>query len=145
MKVEILHQTSQKATATYDVPDLSIPDFQEWGDLIELEGIPLSCLKNRVSKLVDSKDPEAQQPRPNPEAVDFYLPDPIKNRMLSRIAKSETDAEESSELFLDKLNEVTEQVSMPMLKASTVLSAVVTEILQNHSPHSDYEVRISDG
>lgn len=145
MKVEILHRTSQEAIATYDVPDLSILDFQEWEDLTELKGIPLSCLKSRVSKLVASKDSEVQQPRPNPEAVDFYLPDPIKNRMLSRIANSETDGAESPELFLDKLNEVTEQASMPMLKTSTVLSAVVTEILQNHSPHSDYEVRISDG
>lgn len=135
MKVEILHHTSQEAIATYDVPDLSILDFQEWQDFSERVVIPLNCLKERVAEL-DSIDPETGEPVSGPKTVDFYLPDPLKDRVIFQLTNLKTGTEESPD---------TESVSTSVLKSSTVLSAVVTEILQNHSPHSDYEVRISDG
>lgn len=135
MKVEILHCTSQEAIATYDVPYLSILDFQEWQDFSEPVVIPLSCLKDRVAEL-DSIDPETGEPVSGPKTVDFYLPDPLKDRVIFQLTNLKTDTEESPD---------TESVSTSVLKSSTILSAVVTEILQNHSPHSDYEVRISDG
>ena len=135
MKVEIFHRTSQEVIEPYDVPDLSILDFQEWQDFSEPVVIPLSCLKKHVEEL-DSIDPETSEPVSGPKTVDFYLPDPLKDLVISQLTNSETDTEESPD---------TESVSTSVLKSSTILSAVVTEILQNHSPHSDYEVRISDG
>ena len=135
MKVEILHRTSQEAIATYGVPDLSILDFQEWQDFSEPVVIPLNCLKERVAEL-DSIDPETGEPVSGPKTVDFYLPDPLKDRVIFQLTNLKTDTEESPD---------TESVSTSVLKSSTILSAVVTEILQNHSPHSDYEARISDG
>ncbi len=135
MKVEIFHRTSQEVIEPYDVPDLSILDFQEWQDFSEPVVIPLSCLKKHVEEL-DSIDPETSEPVSGPKTVDFYLPDPLKDRVISQLTNLETDTEESPD---------TESVSTSVLKSSTILSAVVTEILQNHSPHSDYEVRISDG
>ena len=135
MKVEILHRTSQEEIKPYDVPDLSILDFQEWQDFSEPVVIPLSCLKEHVAEL-DSIDPETSEPVSGLKTVDFYLPDPLKDLVISQLTNSETDTEESPDM---------ERVSTSVLKSSTILSAVVTEILQNHSPHSDYEVRISDG
>ena len=120
---------------TYDVPDFSILNFQEWKGLSESEVIPLNCLESRVAKL-DSIDPETRKPVSDPKTVDFYLPDPLKNRVISQFTNHETDTEESPD---------PESVSTSELKARTVLSAVVTEILQNHSPHSDYKVRFYDG
>ena len=135
MKVEIIHCATQKSVVTYDVRDLSILEFQEWKNLSEPEVIPLNCLKSRVGEL-DAMDPETGEPVSIPKGVDFYLPDPLKNRVISQITNHETDTDEPPD---------PESVSTLVLKASTVLSAVVTEILQNHSPHSDYKVRISDG
>lgn len=79
------------------------------------------------------------------EAVDFYLPDPLKDSMLSLFAKLQAEAKETASQFADRPKEVSEQILRPALKLSTILSAVATEILQNHQPHSDYKVRISDG
>ena len=135
MKVEITRCATQESVVTYDVPDLSILDFQEWKNLSEPEVIPLNCLKSRVAEL-DAMDPETREPVSGPKTVDFYLPDPLKNRVNSQLTNHETDTEESPD---------PESVSTSELKASTVLSAVVTEILQNHSPHSDYKVRFFDG
>ncbi len=134
MKVEVIDRSTEESIVTYSVPDLSILDFQGWKDENEPIGIPLNKLKDTVDKL-DSKDPETGEPVSYPREVDFYLPDPLKNGVFSRLAKStDTDMEGESE-----------QVSMSVLKSSTILSAVVTEILQNHLPPSDYKVRVSDG
>lgn len=137
MKVEIIRCATQESVVTYDVSDLSILDFQEWKNLSEPEVIPLNCLKSRVAEL-DARDPETMEPVSGPKTVDFYLPDPLKNRVNSQLTNHETDTEESPD---------PESVSASdsELKASTVLSAVVTEILQNHIPHSDYKVRFYDG
>ena len=134
MKVEVIDRSTEESIVTYSVPDLSILDFQGWKDENEPIGIPLNKLKDTVDKL-DSKDPETGEPISYPKKVDFYLPDPLKNRVFSRLAKS-TDPDMEGE---------SEQVSMSVLKSSTILSAVVTEILQNHLPPSDYKVRVSDG
>ena len=133
MKLEVIKCSTQKSIVTYFVPRLSMLDFQEWKDKSEPIGIPLNKLKDTVDNL-DSKDPETGEPVSDPREVDFYLPDLLKNRVISRFAKSQTDTEE----------EVTEKISIS-LRSSVILSAVVVEILQNHFPPSDYDVRISDG
>ena len=128
MKLEIIRDhAKQKVIKTYSVPDFSMLDFQEWKAVSEIV-INLHQLPDATSNL-DSNDPETNEPVSNPREVDFYLPDPIKNRAIFQFSEPRTSPEESSE---------------PMLKSSTILSAVVTEILQNHHPHSDYKVRISD-
>ena len=64
--------------------------------------------------------------------------------ILNQFAKSQIDSEESPDQSADRLNEVIDRASMPELQSRTILIAVVTEILQNHYPHSDYKVKISD-
>lgn len=138
--IEVINSEKQKTIETYSVSNLFMFDFQEWQVLNEV-AIDLNQLSAATANL-DSKDPETNEPISNPREVDFYLPNPIKNRMLAQLVKSETNTEGSE---VQTLDEITGQVSMPELKSSTILSAVVTEILQNHQPHSDYKVRISDG
>ena len=129
MKLEIIRDhAKQQAIKTYSVPDFSMLDFQEWKAVSEIV-IDLNQLPDATANL-NSNDPETNEPVSNPREVDFYLPDPIKNRAISQFVESGTGIEDPSE---------------PVIKSSTVLSAVVTEILQNHHPHSDYKVRISDG
>ena len=139
MKVEVIKCSTQKSIVTYSVPDFYRTDFQEWKDESEPVLIPLSELKDTVDNL-DSKDPETQEPVSNPKEVDFYLPDPVKNRVLDQLAKSQTAIDGDAERL-----EITDRISTPVLKSSTILSAVVEEILQNHRPPSDYKVRFSDG
>ena len=138
MKIEVINPSTLEVVETYSVPYLSMFDFQQWKDESEIL-IHLNCFLNKVENL-DSNDPETNEPISDPREVDFYLPDPIKNQAISQFAKSKMDIGESSDQNID---EVIEQVSMSRLKSSTILFAVVTEILQNH-PHSDYKVRISD-
>ena len=129
MQLEIIRDCKkQKIIKTYSVPDLVMLDFQEWQEENEVV-INLNHLLQTIAKL-NSEDSETNEPISNLGKVDFYLPDPIKNRAISQFAESRTGTEDPSE---------------PTLKSSTVLSAVVTEILQNHHPHFDYKVRISDG
>ena len=143
MKVEVISRSTQETIKIYPVPDLSVFDFQEWKELSEIV-THLDCLLDTVENL-DSKDSVTQEPVSRSPEVDFYLPDPLKDRALCQFAKSQIASEEPPEQFDDRLNEITERVSAPVLKSSTILVAVVTEILQNHHPHSDYKVRISDG
>ena len=138
MKVEVIKISTEKSV-TYSVPNFSMLDFQEWKDESEPVLIPLNELKDTVDNL-DAKDPETQEPVSNPQEVDFYLPDPVKNRVIAQLAKSQTDLDREAERL-----EITERISTPVLKSSTILSAVVEEILQNHRSPSDYKVRISDG
>ena len=143
MKVEVINLSTREIIETYSVPNLSMFDFQEWNGKSE-DIIHLDCLSDAVKNL-DSKDDVTQEPLLTSTEVDLYLPDPLKDQALRRFAKSQIAQEESSEQFADKLDQVTEQVSEPELKSSIILSAVVKEIVQNHHPNSDYEVRISDG
>ena len=142
MKVEVINRSTKTTIETYSVTDFSMFDFQEWKNLREVV-IHLNRLSDAVTKL-DSKDPETQEPVSYPKEVDVYLPDPLRNRVFSRLARSQVNMDELSNQFSDTLEKVTESVSTPELKSSTVFSAVVTEILQNHEPHTDYEVRISE-
>ena len=128
MKIEIINPPRQDPIKTYFVQDLSMFDFQEWKDLSEIV-IGLNQFLSTIASL-DSKDSETNEPIANSQEVDFYLPDPIKNRAISQFMESGAGTEEPSE---------------PVLKSSTILFAVVSEILQNHHPHSDYKVKISDG
>lgn len=137
--IEVINSEKQEIIETYSVSNLPMFDFQEWQVLNEVV-IDLDQLSAATAKL-DSKDPETKDPTSNLQEVDFYLPDPIKNRVLAQLVKSETNAEGSE---VQTLDETTERVSILKLKSSTILSAVVKEILQNHHPHSDYKVRISD-
>ena len=143
MKVEVINRSTKDPIEIYSVRDLSMLDFQEWKESSEIM-IHLDCLLDTVKNL-DSRDAETQEPISNPTEVDFYLPDSLIENILHRLAKSQTDTEESPDQFEDRLNEVKEWFFTPELKSSTMLFAVVTAILQNHHPHSDYEVRISDG
>ena len=141
MKLEVIKDCrTPEIIKTYSVPDLAMLDFQEWQTPSEVV-INLNHLSNVIANL-DSKDSETNEPISNPRKVKFYLPDPIKNQVLSEFAESRIGSEEP----LDEIpNESTDWDYMAVLKSSTILSAVVTEILQNHHPHSDYKVRISDG
>ena len=146
MKLEVINCTTQKTIKIYiiaDLPMLAFFNFEEWKD----DGavvIGLSNLSNIVANL-NPEDSDIQDPEPSGEAVDFYLPDPLKSSALSRFVKSQMEIEEIPSQFADRLREINEQISRPALRLSTISSAVVTEILQNHHPHSDYKVKISDG
>ena len=143
MKVEVIKHPTEELVETYSVQDLSMLDFQEWKESSEVV-IHLDCLLETVENL-DSRDTETEEPISRPTEVDFYLPDPIKNQAISQFAKSQTNPEAPTDEFSDRYDEVVKQVSAPELKSRTILSAVVKEISQNHHPHSDYKVRISDG
>ena len=131
MKLEIIRdQAKQKVIKTYSVPDFSMLDFQEWKAVSENEVVINLSQLSIITANLDSKDSETKEPTSNSRKVDFYLPDPIRNRAISQFTELRTGTEVTSEL---------------VLKSSTILSAVVIEILQNHHPHSDYKVRISDG
>ena len=132
MKLEVFERSTQKSIATYSAP-VEMFDFQEWKDSRQ-EVVPLSELSKVVADL-NSTDPETGKPVSNPMPVDLYLPDPLKDKVISGLKKNQTNMEETS---------ITKQVLTP-LKSIVILSAVVVEILQNHRPHEAYEVRISDG
>ena len=127
MKLEVKNCTTEKIIKVYSVPDLAMLDFQEWRGKNE-DVIKLNHLSHTIANL-NSTDSEINEPISKLWEVDFYLPNPIKNRAISQFVESGTGTEKPSE---------------PELKSSAILSAVVTEILQNHHPHSDYKVRISD-
>ena len=146
MKLEIIDPLKPEPIKIYAVPDLSMFaffDFEEWKNTGEIV-VDLNSLSNLVADL-DPGNAEIQVPEPSREAVDFYIPDPLKNSVLSQFARLQTEKEKPSNQFADRLNEVTEEVLRPALRPSTILTAVVTEILQNHHQRSDYKVRISDG
>ena len=143
MKVEVINCKTKKIIETYSVSGFSMLDFQQWKAVSKVE-IDLNQLSYTTSNL-DSNDPETNEPVSNPREVDFYLPNPIKNRAVSQFAKLKTDQEESINQFVDGHDEVIEQDFSVELKSRVILDAVVTEILRNHHPHSDYKVRISDG
>ena len=146
MKLEIINPLSQESIKTYSVQDLSMFaffDFEEWKNKGEIV-INLDSLSDFVANL-DPEDSETQVPEPSRKAVDFYIPDPLKNSALSQLTKLQTEEDKSSNQFANRLKEVTEEVLRPALRPSTILAAVVTEILQNHHQRSDYKVRISDG
>ena len=142
MKLEIIERSKQKAVETHFMPSLYMSSFQEWKGKDEVT-INLDCLSHVVEN-INSKDPETKDPVSNPEEVVFNLPTHITNNVLDKLAKSQMASEESPDQFEEQLKKVTDKVSMPELKSITILSSIVTEILQNRCSHSEYEVRISD-
>lgn len=143
MKIDVINPTTEELIETYSIRDFSILDFHQWKNESEIV-IRLSCLLDELRDL-DSIDPETNEPISNQRRVDFYLSNPIIDQVFSQFEKLTTNnvQEESNTQYSDSNGEVIERISTPKLKSSTVLSAVVTEILQNHS-QPDYEVRISD-
>lgn len=134
MKLEIIKCSTCEKIETYSVQYFSMLDFQEWKEQNEREvTINLACLSDTATNL-NSEDPETLEPVSDSREVDFYLPTPLIEKVFDQLKKSQENTEE-----------VSEQVSTSKLKSSKILSAIVTEILQNHHPHSEYEVRISDG
>lgn len=142
MKLEVINPSTEKTIKTYSVPDLSMLDFEEWRYESEIV-IQFDCLYDTVSNL-NSSDIETNEPNYVASQVEFYLPDPIKNSVISQLANSQMDMQESAYQSTQILKELTERVSSLELKSSTVLSAVTTEILQNHHERSDYRLRITD-
>ena len=142
MKLEIIECSTGGTIETYSLLEFYMSDLQGWKEQNEVT-IDLGCLSDTVAKL-DSVDPEILEPVSYPKEVDFYLSDPIKDRAISQFAESQTDRGESTDQSVDS-DKISEQAYTPELKSSTILSAIVTEILQNHHPYSEYEVRISDG
>ena len=131
MKLEVIKSSENATVETYLVADIYTSNFSDWEE--SSQTIALNELARIVTNL-DAGDSEMNvAPR-----VDFYLPDPLKDRMLSQFEELHPDTKELSDQPEDGLNEG------PYLKLSTVLFAVVTEISRNHRPHTDYQVRISD-
>ena len=140
MKIDIFNPSTQEVIETYSVPELSILDFQQWKDKSDIV-ICLSRLLDVVSNL-DSKDSETNEPISGPKRVDFYIPNPIRDHVISKFTKFRKDTGRNSDHILDEENE---RVIMSELKSSTILASVAKEILQNHQERSDYKVKITDG
>ena len=140
MKVEVFKPSSLEIIETYTVPNLSLLDFkdQEWVNEGKIE-IDLNDFSNTMNNVI------LEELGPSQEFVDFYLPDSLKDSMLYRLIQSQTEKEEFNSQSTDRINEIKEKISSPVLRLKTVLSAVVTEILKNHYPYSEYKVRIIDG
>ena len=104
MKIEVIDFSTQKAIETYSVPHLYKFDFQKWKDKSEVV-INLDSLLDAVANL-SLEDSEIQEPVPSRKAIDFYLPDSLKDLLLERLAQQQTEIEESASQFTDRLNEV---------------------------------------
>ena len=143
MKVEVVDNATDQTVETYVVRDLSLFDFQQWKDE-QQQTIALEDLLERVSRL-DSRDSETMEPNLAAREVDIYLPDPLLRQVIVQFGERRPIVEEESE-FSDDLSELNVgQFSLSILKSSTVLESVVTEILLNHHPHSRYLAIISHG
>lgn len=142
MKLEVIDRSREESIATYVVPDTSMLSFQEWKHVAEVV-IPLDQLSAVVTEL-NSIDPVTGLPSMVATSVDFYLPDPVKDTVVERLAKHRMDRDVSSGQLSDLLQEVAEQACTPPLKLSTILLAVAEELSRNHLPNDAYKVRISD-
>lgn len=131
MKLEVIKTSENAIVETYSVADISTPIFSNWDESSQIFDL------NELSRIVTNFDADEAEMNVAPR-VDFYLPNPLKNRMLAQFAELHSDSQELSDQTADGLNEG------PYLKLSTVLSAVITEISRNHQPDTNYQVRISD-
>lgn len=139
MKIEVFNPSSPEKLETYSVPYLSLLDFedQEWVNEGKIEA-DLNDLSNIVNNL------NLEESEPSKRAVDFYLPDSLTDSLFYRLVHLQTENEESDSLSTDRFEEIREKVLRPVLRLRTIFSAVVTEILHNHYPNSEYKVRIID-
>ena len=131
MKFEVIKSSENETVETYLVADISTSIFSDWEEFSQIIAL------NELSRIVTNLDVRDAEMNVAPR-VDFYLPNPLKDRMLAQFAELHSDSQELSDQPVDGLNEG------PYLKLSTVLSAIITEISRNHQPHTDYQVRISD-
>ena len=142
--MEVMLCSNEETIEIYPVPDLSMSDFRQWRD--SQQNIPLEKLSDVVSRL-DSKDLETNEPISRAVEVDFYLPEPLKDQVFARITNLQEDGEGTSiqSENATRLASVSSLDPVMELKSSVILSAVASEILQKHIPHSNYKVRITDG
>ncbi|MDE0181557.1 MAG: hypothetical protein OXL39_09445 [Caldilineaceae bacterium] len=143
MKIEVIESSSPDPIAIYWVSNFSMLDFQQWKSSPH-QTIQLSNLWENAAKL-DSRDPETREPNSSERAVDCYLPDPLRIQVMSRFDETHKSSNRNFGQSEDMSGLEYEGRLVSVLKSSTILSAVITEILQNHEPHSNYNVRISDG
>ena len=88
--MEVIECSTNKTIETYSVTDLNLIDFQGWEELSK-DAIHLNCLSDAVKNL-ESKDSETQEPVSFPQEVDFYLPNPLKNRVFSSTRKGAVES-----------------------------------------------------
>jgi len=141
MKLEVI-DGSEELIAPYVVPELSMLSFQQWKDFSEVV-VPLNQFLNVVANL-SSIDLVTDMPISVAMSVDFYLPGPLKDKVLERLTKHRMDVSIDSGQSADLFQEITERACTPPLKLSIILSAVAEELSQNHLPNDVYKVRISD-
>ena len=142
MKAEIICQATGKTVKTYSLPGVYMSYFQKWEEALKC--CPLSELSSLVEEL-GSESPETADLIPVPMDVDYCLPAPLVDRVLSLFAEMQADTEQPfNELEEEVRIEIAEQINKPVLKLSTIFSALAVEVLQNHYPHSHYSMRVSD-
>ena len=143
MKIEVFSCSTGETIETYSLPDFDLSYFQQWEETLQC--LPLCELSNVVEEL-NSETPKAADLMPVTISVDFYLSAPLKHRALTLFARSQTGEEEFSDQTVEDFrNKIIEGASSLNFKVSEIFSAVVKEILQNHDPHFNYGVKISDG
>lgn len=145
MKVEVVDCSTHQTSQTYLLPEAQVSDFKE----LEMtsECIPMTELRHLVKDLetFHCEGTEDSESIPVPVPVDFYLPTPVKTRAFSLFAEQQSLAQGFPEHSREDVqNKIIERASSPDLNSRIVLWAVLTEVLQNHHPLSDFKVRISD-
>ncbi len=136
MKFEVVDTSSEKEIVTYVVKGISMLGFHQWKDIEQID-VRLDQLASEIGKL-DSDDSETEQPSPIAVHIDFYLPDPLRDRMARRLAGLKNANDIPSNQDAPDL-----ELVLP-LRVSALLAAVVDEISHNHVPNAAFRVRISD-
>ncbi len=143
MKLEIL-DSGNKIVATYTISGLSMLNVEAWMQIPEVT-IRLDQLLQEVMGF-NTIDLVTQEPVFWETQVRFYLPTPIHNAMLNRLAVDESNEEESSPIqHLTPNSTEVELIENPPVKFDLALIAVAYEIAQNHQPNTRFQVRITDG
>lgn len=143
MKIEVVCCSTKKTIETYSLPGVDMANFQEWEETLRC--IPLSKLSG-LAKELSSEAPKAVELMPVPILVDFYIPTPLRRCAFYLFAESHMKEEELSEQSAEDFRrKIIEQAFTLTLRVSDVFAAVVAEISQNHAPHSEFKVRMSDG
>lgn len=134
MKLEIIDCSTDQIVSSYKVSELSMLDFQEWENGVTFL---LDDLVNEVSNL--------SSPDPARGSIRFYLPEPIEDEALERLAQTEIDLQADRDEFRGMLEEIKSQAKMPLLDLRMILTVVVEEILRDYPQADIYRVRVSDG
>lgn len=143
MKIEVVRCSTKQPIETYLMPDVEMANFQEWEETLRC--ISLSKLSN-LAKEMNPENPKASELMPVSISVDFYIPTPVRRCAFHLFAESHTRGEELLEHTAEDFRrKIIEQAFTLAFRVSDVFVAVVTEISQNHAPHSDFMVKMSDG